>query len=68
MEHCRNSTGLIFRCFAIFYGIFLAILLIFDARFVRQFMCCIRSLYFRFLFIERFPLIIVVLSFVFVFR
>ena len=27
MEH-RNSTGLIFRCFAIFYGIFLAILLI----------------------------------------
>ena len=35
MEHCRNSTGLIFRRFAIFYGIFLEILLIFDARFVR---------------------------------
>ena len=35
MEHRRNSTGLIFRRFAIFYGIFLAILLIFDARFVR---------------------------------
>lgn len=33
MEHCRNSTGLIFRCFAIFYGIFLAILPIFDACF-----------------------------------
>ena len=26
MEHRRNSTGLIFRCFAIFYGIFLVIL------------------------------------------
>lgn len=36
MEHCRNSTGLIFRCFAIFYGIFLEILPIFDVRFVRQ--------------------------------
>lgn len=35
MEHCRNSIGLIFRCFAIFYGMFLAILLIFDAYFVR---------------------------------
>jgi len=30
MEHCRNSTGLIFRRFAIFYSVFLAILLIFD--------------------------------------
>lgn len=68
MEHCRNSTGSVFRRFAIYYRIFLAILLIFDACFARQFMCCIRSLYFRFLFIERFPLIIVVLSFVFVFR
>ena len=36
MEHCCNSTGLIFRCFAIFYGIFLEILPIFDVRFVRQ--------------------------------
>ena len=35
MEHRRNSTGLIFRCFAIFYSVFLAILLIFDACFVR---------------------------------
>ena len=35
MEHRRNSTGLIFRRFAIFYGMFLAILLVFDARFVR---------------------------------
>ena len=35
MEHCRNSTGLIFRRFAIFYGIFLEILPIFDVRFVR---------------------------------
>lgn len=35
MEHCRNSTGLIFRRFAIFYGIFLVILLIFGAAFVR---------------------------------
>ena len=35
MEHCRNSTGLIFRRFAIFYGMFLAILLIFGVAFVR---------------------------------
>ena len=68
MEHRRNSTGLIFRRFAIFYGIFLAILLIFDDCFARQFMCCIQSLYFRWLLIERFPLVIVVLSFVFVFH
>ena len=46
MEHCRNSTGLIFRRFAIFYGMFLAILLIFGVAFVRQFMCRIQSLYF----------------------
>ena len=35
MEHCRNSTGLIFRRFAIFYGIFLAILPFCDFNFVR---------------------------------
>lgn len=35
MEYRRNSTGLIFRCFAIFYGMFLAILLIFGVAFVR---------------------------------
>ena len=35
MEHCRNSTGSVFRRFAIFYGIFLAILLIFGVTFVR---------------------------------
>ena len=35
MEHCRNSTGLIFRCFAIFYGMFLAVLPILDVNFVR---------------------------------
>lgn len=35
MEHCRNSTGLIFRRFAIFYGMFLAILPIFGVTFVR---------------------------------
>lgn len=41
MEHCRNSTGPIFRCFAIFYGIFLAILLILDVNFVRYaFLIC----------------------------
>ena len=68
MEHRRNSTGLIFRRFAIFYVMFLVILLIFDAYFVRQFMCCIQLLYFRWLLIERFPFTIVVLSFVFVFR
>jgi len=34
MEHRRNSTGLIFRHFAIFYDIFLAILPVFDAYFV----------------------------------
>ena len=39
MEHRRNSTGLIFRCFAIFYGIFLAILLIFGVAFVRYPAC-----------------------------
>ena len=39
MEHRRNSTGLIFRRFAIFYGIFWAILPIFDAYFVRQPAC-----------------------------
>ena len=46
MEHRCNSTGLIFCRFAIFYRIFLAILPIFDAYFVRQFMCRIQSLYF----------------------
>lgn len=30
MEHCRNSTGLIFRRFAIFFCLFLVILPIFD--------------------------------------
>ena len=35
MEHCRNSTGLIFRCFAIFYSVFSVILPIFDVNFVR---------------------------------
>ena len=39
MEHRRNSTGLIFRRFAIFYRIFLAILLIFDACFARYPAC-----------------------------
>lgn len=39
MEHCRNSTGLIFRRFAIFYDMFLAILLIFDVDFVRYPAC-----------------------------
>lgn len=39
MEHCRNSTGLIFRRFAIYYRIFLAILLIFDACFARYPAC-----------------------------
>lgn len=39
MEHCRNSTGLIFRRFAIFYGMFLAILLIFGVAFVRYPAC-----------------------------
>ena len=35
MEHCRNSTRLIFRCFAIFYSVFLVILPIFEVNFVR---------------------------------
>lgn len=39
MEHRCNSTGLIFCRFAIFYRIFLAILPIFDAYFVRQPAC-----------------------------
>ena len=39
MEHRRNSTGLIFRRFAIFYGMFLAILLIFGVAFVRYPAC-----------------------------
>lgn len=35
MEHRRNSTGSVFRRFAMFYDMFLAILLIFDVDFVR---------------------------------
>lgn len=41
MEHRRNSTGLIFRCFAIFYSVFLVTLPIFDVNFVRYaFLIC----------------------------
>ena len=35
MEHYRNSTGLIFHRFAIFYSVFLAVLPIMDVNFVR---------------------------------